>query len=233
LDWIRGGIILVNLALFLSVGIVISVKIGGGSNLHNLDMFLIGLLFTAALAWEAGGYRELMELEQKPKWLQTLFILMVILLAYPTLRWMRPLQLPPRDYVERTLNQIRGQVAVAKGQGEILFLDQRQLLTFGYIKDVPLVVEYEKKFLMDNAMAGDAGYFAQFHSDLLNRRFSLIISEPLFKKLQGSDDQFGEENDAWVKWVSKKILCYYRPLSTFREARVQLLVPRDGSLDCQ
>jgi hypothetical protein len=233
LDWIRGSILLVNLALFLGVGIIISVKIGGGSNLHNLDMFLIGLVFTAALAWQAGGYREVVELEQGPKWLQMLFVLMVILLAYPTLRWIRPLQLPSRDYVERTLNEIRGQVTEAKGRGEILFLDQRQLLTFGYIKDVPLVVEYEKKYLMDNAMAGDAQYFEQFYSDLLNRRFSLIVSEPLFNKLQGSDSQFGEENDAWVNWVSKKILCYYRPLSTFRETRVQLLVPRDGSLDCE
>ena len=57
LDWLRGLVVAGPLALFLIVGLVVSVKIGGGSNLHNLDMYLIGLLFAAALAWRAGGFR--------------------------------------------------------------------------------------------------------------------------------------------------------------------------------
>ena len=39
--------------------------------------------------------------------------------------------------------------------GEVLFMDQRQLLTFGYITDVPLVPDYEKKVMMNEALSGN------------------------------------------------------------------------------
>jgi hypothetical protein len=116
----------------------------------------------------------------------------------------------------------------AKQQGEVLFMDQRQLLTFGYVKDVPLVPNYEKKFLMDRAMSNDAAYFEQFYKDLANHRFALIVSEPLKVKYnveKDSDYGFGEENDLWVKWVAEPVLRYYQPLATFKNRRLQLLVP--------
>ena len=65
LDWLRGLVVATPLALFLCVGLVVSVKIGGGSNLHNLDMFIIGLLIAAALAWRVGGFRVLAHLDHR------------------------------------------------------------------------------------------------------------------------------------------------------------------------
>ena len=47
--------LLLPLLAFLVVGLVVSTKIGGGGDLHNMDMFLIGLLFTAAIAWDGGA----------------------------------------------------------------------------------------------------------------------------------------------------------------------------------
>jgi hypothetical protein len=49
-------VILFAMLAFLGVGLVASVKIGGGGDLHNLDMFLIGMLFVAALAWRNGKF---------------------------------------------------------------------------------------------------------------------------------------------------------------------------------
>ena len=108
----------------------------------------------------------------------------------------------------------------------MLFLDQRQLLTFGEIRDLPLVDDYEKKYLMDLALSGDAQYFQTFYQDLADHRFSLIVSEPLKLNLQGSTHQFGEENDSWVNWVSAPILCYYEPIENIKRVKVMLLVPR-------
>jgi hypothetical protein len=113
-------------------------------------------------------------------------------------------------------------------------MDQRQLLTFGFVKDVPLVAEYEKKYLMDQAM-GDtaASTFPAFHRDLESHRFSLIISDPLHLPIKDSDYGFGEENNAWVKWVAAPILCYYEPLLTLPEFKIELLVPLETvSPDC-
>jgi hypothetical protein len=52
--WQKLALLLPSLA-FLVVGLIVSTKIGGGGDLHNLDMFLIGIFFTAAIAWENGG----------------------------------------------------------------------------------------------------------------------------------------------------------------------------------
>lgn len=111
-------------------------------------------------------------------------------------------------------------------------MDQRQLLTFGYVKNVPLVSDYEKKYMMDQAMAGDSDYFKQFYKDLSNKRFSLIISEPLFTNIKSTPANFGEENNAWVSWVAQPLLCYYKPLVTLSAVNVQLLVPRYAPTNC-
>ena len=232
LGWLRGGAILAVLALFLGVGLIVSVKIGGGSNLHNLDMFLIGLVFTSALAWAAGGISVISNLDKELGWLASLLIVMVLIFAYTPLLSSQPLVLPPDDVVRQSLRGIQRRVERAKQSGEVLFIDQRQLLTFGNVQEVPLVPEYEKKYMMDQAMTGDEKYFAKFYDDLARARFALIVTEPLWDDPEEKGRGFGEENDAWVEWVSRPVLCYYKPVAFFREVRVQLLAPREQPKNC-
>jgi hypothetical protein len=240
------------LTAFLIVGLVVSTKIGGGGDLHNLDMFLIGLLFCAGLVWEKTDRRWLTEGAVLPGWMRVALIVLVALPAYGPLLNMRPLLyaddfsrlktltdiedpyadprvlglLPPREEVGKTLALIQQQVADAQTRGEVLFMDQRQLLTFGFIKGVPLVAEYEKKYLMDQAMGETAAStFPAFYRDLAVHRFALIISDPLRLPIKDSDYSFGEENNAWVKWVAAPILCYYEPVLTLEEFKIQLLIP--------
>ena len=246
------------LAAFLLVGLVISTKIGGGGDLHNLDMFLIGLLFSAGMVWEKTDRQWLTEGAALPAWMRVTLILLVALPAYGSLLHMRPPLyaddfsrlktltdiedpyadprvlglLPPRGEVGETLIRIQQQVADAQTRGEVLFMDQRQLLTFGYIQGVPLISEYEKKYLMDQAMGGGI-VFPAFYRDLAAHRFALILSDPLRLPIKDSDYSFGEENNAWVKWVAAPILCYYEPAVTLEEFKIQLLVPLAAiSPDC-
>jgi hypothetical protein len=111
-------------------------------------------------------------------------------------------------------------------------MDQRQLLTFGYVTGVPLVPEYEKKMLMNEALSSNAAYFRPFYADLANHRFALIISDPLRTPIKDSSYQFGEENNAWVTWVSNPVLCYYQEEDTHKEVGVELLVPKSEPVDC-
>jgi hypothetical protein len=60
----------------------------------------------------------------------------------------------------------------------------------------------------------------------------LIISDPLFTPIKDVSFQFGEENNAWVKWVSGPILCFYEPDKTLPEVKVQFLVPKAEPVDC-
>ncbi|HIE24457.1 MAG TPA: hypothetical protein EYP74_00490 [Anaerolineales bacterium] len=92
--------------------------------------------------------------------------------------------------------------------------------------------EYEKKRLMNEAMASNADYFAPYYQDLADHRFSLIVTEPLKVVPKNKEGPFAEESDAWTEWVAVPTLCFYQPIEFFRAVNVQLLVPRREPLDC-
>jgi hypothetical protein len=104
-------------------------------------------------------------------------------------------------------------------------MDQRQLITFGYVGDIPLVPDYEKKYVMDKALMGDEAYFARFREDLESGRFSLIVSEReaiLFKEadVDSIGDSLNEENNAWVTWVTIPLLKNYESTADFKDTAV-------------
>lgn len=240
---------------FLSVGLVASTKIGGGGDLHNMDMFLIGLAFIAVIAWYNGGREAILNPNQLPGWMKIVIVAALVIPAIGPWQQMRSFNygeqaaalmvltdapdeksldlLPSDEKVNKALEKIQDAVAVAKEDGEVLFLDQRQLLTFGYVTEVPLVVEYEKKVLMNEALSGNADYFQSFYKDLAAGRFSLIVSEKLFTPIKDSSFEFGEENNAWVTWVARPLLCYYEETTTLKDVGVQLFVPKESPTDCQ
>ncbi len=246
--------IVLPLFAFLGVGLIASTKIGGGGDLHNLDMFFIALVITVAIAWFNGG-RQLVEyIDDTPLVIR---ILLIVIVVMPMLQFLNTLRinsysgnvdrilsltdlsnsrqlnlLPSHSEVNESLAIIRRRVSDASQQGEVLFIDQRQLLTFGFVDNVPLVPEYEKKIVIDSAMSQRFDYFEVFYRDIANHRFSLIVSNPLGVGDQNSDSQFGEENNFWVEWVARPILCYYERSETMPTIRVQLLTPRPGFQDC-
>jgi hypothetical protein len=213
--------------VFLMVGLVASVKIGGGSNLHNLDMLLINLLLLSGMVWRFGGQKWLLNFEKHSLMIKSLLVFMVLYPLYPTFLTTVPLNLPSLNYQNNTLAIIQKSIDASKNNGEILFIDQRQLLTFGQVTGVTLVPEYEKKYLMNEAMSGNQTLFNRFYQDLRNHRFALIINEPIFINYQAEDAYFGSENDTWVKWVAQPLLCYYRPLQTLSKTGVEILIPRE------
>ena len=179
------------LILFVLAGIIISVKIGGGNNLHNLDMFLIALVFCAALAWRQRADLSILKLDEAPVWVQWNWVIFIFILAFFTVYQIRPLDVVPDYFVKEVLQRINREVDLAEGEGDVLFIDHRQLLSFGYVKDIPLIDEYEKKYLMEQTFKKNENYFKNFREDIRNQRFSLIITEPLFKKLGDEKEDSG------------------------------------------
>jgi hypothetical protein len=90
--------------------------------------------------------------------------------------------LQPRDFAsaQSALEAIdTASRQVVEQGGEVLFLNQRHLLTFDKIKDVPLVPDYELVFLMEMAMANNLAYLDEFHENISDQRYTMIVSEPL------------------------------------------------------
>lgn len=223
------------LGVFFAIGTLASVKIGGGDNLHNFDMFLLGLLVVTAGWWIRGGHRWLSphRWRDADRMAALLAVLMPMVFVF---WWYRtgPYRVHPPQTWQEALQTVRHYVHQAHVRGgEILFVDQRQLLTFGYVEPVPLVPEYEKKYMMDHAMARDAAYFRRFYRDLARHRFALIVSNPVDAALApGTDQDFSQEYQAWATWIARPMMCFYEPVATFREHGIQLLRPRQTPMDC-
>jgi hypothetical protein len=218
------------LGVLLVGGVVVSVKIGGGSNLHNLDAYLLLLLVVVGYVGlgrvegqgQAGGSRI--------AWAGYLLLIGVPLLF--NLKYGGALSTPDPDLAGQVIGEVRREIAGLGPDPQVLLISERQLLTFGQLGPTDLVPGYEKVFLMEMAMSGTQPYLDDFHAALEEQRFDLIVSEPLSVQYQGRTRAFGEENDAWVNQVSLPILCYYEPVWTLDRAAVQLLIPREQTPAC-
>jgi len=220
----------------------VSAKIGGGSNLHNLDAFLALVLvlvvhiffgrFNPEAEFEPGETGAAARLTRQ-RWLAVGTALALLLPVYFAVRSPDVLSRYDRQETARVIERLERFVSeAAQDGGRVLFISERQLLTFHMLPGIKLEPDYEKVFLTEMAMAGDPEYLGRFWDDLKNQRFALIVTEPLFLRYKGPGESFGEENDAWVKNVSEKILCYYAPQRMLREVPLQLLGPRESSGDC-
>jgi len=221
------------LAILLAGGMIVSTKIGGGSNLHNLDAYLTLLMVVTGYFYLGRSVPEESETSLPlPHW--SLTVLAILLPVYFILPTRAPMPMPSQEQTTAALATINQQIDKAtQDGGEVLFISERELLTFHMLdKNVPLVPDYERVFLMEMAMAGNPYYLGKFHDDIKNQRFEMILSEPLFTQLKGREESFGEENDAWVNQVSIPVLCYYTPDTTLRDVRIQLLVPKPNPENC-
>lgn len=227
LDTWRGLAIAALLLIFFAGGLIVSVKIGGGTNLHNMDAYMVLLWILAAMF----AFGELASASKKPASAKLSAGLLAALVAVPVLFAAfsgGPLGLPARQVADDALAQIREltQEAAANG-GRVLFISQRHLLTFHMIEGVPLESNYEKLFLMEMAISHNDAYLARFWDSIDDQVFALIITDPLNTNInEEADDTLAAENNAWVREVSKAVLCAYEPLVTYPELGIQVLQPR-------
>ncbi len=211
------------LGILFAGGLLVSVKIGGGSNLHNLDAYLV-MLWLIGTYYFYGFLSSQQNSQHKALIVNLLaffaFLIPMIGVIGSGGPW--PRHNPATEQAE--LEQLRQALIGAKG--EVLFLSERQLLTFGEIRNLALAPQHEKLFLMEMAMANNQDYLERFHAELAVYRYSYIVTDTINIAEKGEDYSFGEENDIWVDRVSQPLLCYYEPILTLNDASVQLLVPR-------
>jgi hypothetical protein len=192
-------------------GLVVSTKIGGGDDLHNLDAFLVHLVLigTYVLFNRFQPDQDDTEPVAWPSW-QTISPLISVPILF-VLGLGGPVSFPDRSMADAALVELEEIVMETVAEdGEVLFISDRHLLTFHLIEGVELVPEYEKTFLMEMAMSDNQAYFDAFIHDLKSHRFDLIVVNPQHIKYKGREFTFGEEDDAWVRYVSTSLLEHYQ-----------------------
>ncbi|MCJ7708265.1 MAG: hypothetical protein MUO38_11680, partial [Anaerolineales bacterium] len=233
LDWDRWSIVAAAacaIGLFV-VGLAASIKIGGGDNLHDLDMFLVYVVLLVVLAATELAVQGGLRPGGWPFAVKLVLTAAVFVASLSAVREARPLQLPPQSIVAESLATVRSAVSQAARRGPVLFIDQRQLLAFDTIPGVALVPEYELADLMDRAMASDEANLARFYHDPEAHRFSLIIADPSPIVWRDRSWPFGEESDIWTRDIAIPILDHYQPLAELEDVGVWLLEPRPEGSD--
>jgi hypothetical protein len=221
------GMGVIVLILFVG-GVIVSTKVGGGSNLHNLDGYLVVLLVLGGYVYFNKVTKIDSQENQSSKRIWLLTMLVVLIPAAYLLRLGGPVSLIPRQQYEQaleTLNEMTSEV-VEKGE-DVLFITERQLITFGILERIPLIDNYETVFLMEMAMAGNVDYLDEFHESLKNKEYALIITDQQRINYKGRDFPFGEENDICVTEVTVPILKYYQREVLFKELGIEILAPRE------
>ncbi|MCW5875359.1 MAG: hypothetical protein KIS85_00635 [Anaerolineales bacterium] len=222
------------LLIFFVGGLVVSVKIGGGTNLHNMDAYMVLLLvLTAALILGRYAPEQSVKLPalRVPAWL--LAALLILPICFAVLSGGPLLRLAPPQEAEQWLLRVQTEAQRALDNGtHVLFISQRHLLTFDLIENVPLYRDYEKLFLMEMAISNNTAYLQRFAQLLDEQRFGLIVTDPLYLHLvDESQDTLAAENNDWVRNVSHPVLCAYDPILTLNNPSIQLLVPRYPKCD--
>lgn len=224
------GIITMLVALFTGSAVV-STKIGGGGDLHNMDTYAV-LIGIVAFYFFAGRVR--VELDNSLTAIQPAPVYMVALVT--PLLILIPMLSPYPKYNkginQQAYHQLIDFVNEIGEKGPVLFIGDRQLIAFGDV-DVQLEYDYEVVTLMEMAMSGNQPYLERFYTDLANNRFAAIISgrQNLVIKQEGP---FAEENNVWNSSVSPYILCYYESNATIEAdaTRVEIYTPRIKPEDC-
>jgi len=224
------GLIGMIVALFAGSAVV-STKIGGGGDLHNMDTYAV-MISIVALYFFSGR----VQVESgKPNLKIRSFPVSAIALVIPVITLI-PMLSPYPQFNESRNQQAHQQLVdvvdeIGK-QGSVLFINDRQLVALGDV-NVPLVYDYEVVTMMEMAMSGNQAYLNRFYNDLANHRFTAIISGRQNLTIK-QDGVFAEENNVWNTLVSPYIVCNYESGMTIETdiTRIEIYRPRTQMQAC-
>jgi hypothetical protein len=226
LKWLAYSTMMV--VLFMG-GLVVSVKIGGGSNLHNMDAYFIYLMTLASYVYWGRDSSDRPVIEDVrwrsiPPWLSALAVIMPLLF---TLRDGGLVSFPDlnKDNIDLSYLQYLVSDALAR-DGEVLFITERQLQVFDLVPEVPFVPDYEKIELMEMAMSGNEPYLDHFYQDISTQRFALIICDPIRMDMKDETEAFPEEHNVWVEKVVFPLVEKYRFYTLVGHRSIMIMVPK-------
>jgi hypothetical protein len=215
-------------------GLVVSLKIGGGANLHNMDAYFSLLLIVFAYFVFARYQPESEGIAQPVALHWLLVVALIVMPAWSYLQFNIGFRGTGETVrTQAVLTQLQARVDQVNAQGgEILFITQRHLISMHMLEGVTLVPEYEREDLMEIAMANDVAHIQTFRDDMQEQRFALIVVDPLNYNVLSRQRSFAEENNVWVTRIMKHILCNYREEVAFPAEEIALYVPQAGERRC-
>lgn len=234
-EWhpLRLFFIFLGLLVYFVTGLIVSAKIGGGGDLHNMDAYMVLLLIVSSYLFFA-RYTP----QRKPQAVPVSipWTLLMLLVAVPVWFSAQPVarfRSYDRASATEALRELQTQVDSANQQDrDVLFISQRHMISMHMLEGADLVPAYEREELMEMAMSNQENYLDAFRADVQRQRFALIVVDPLKFRLLGSNYAMGEENNVWARRVVRPILCNYEIAESYPQFNLALYVPQDGERQC-
>lgn len=222
---------LILLALF-SGSTLVSLRAGGGYDLHNYDTFFV-VLFLAFLGVIL-SVKKTRDFVPEKFWGEGVVNSILLISLIPLLYFVslsRPVGFSyPAAETQKIIAEINAILqSVASDERPILFIENRQLIVFGYVRPETIFVPYEKIELMEMAMANNWEYLGQFWADVEAHKFSAIITEILFQGYQNpNDNPYWHENNVWVDGVAYPIQEFYQMTYQNIELGFEIYLPNQN-----
>ena len=223
---LRWSILLGMLLVLFMGGLVVSTKIGGGGELHNMDAYLVMLMLVFAIFFAGQVSADEPVHFGKISW--PVVLLAVIIPLGFSIRYVGPRPSYDKALTNEDVQYLQESVS---DHENVLFITERQLLTFDYVNGVTLIPEYEQSELMEMAMSHNRAYLEIFYRDLASHRFSMIIAEGQ-KDTPQEKGAFVNEDNAWVIYIGRPILCYYEAVEALHTNNIKIFVPVKNQTEC-
>lgn len=234
IHWLRCLGLIGTLSVFFAGGVLVSLKIGGGGDLHNLDAFLVffAVISLSLLSGKLTAEGDKNSVTPFSISLAPHFLLLLICFVPVWFAFMRSgnWRIQDKNETYSRLQSLQNAIDLVNQEpGEILFITERQLLTLGALEGVTIQPEYEKVFLMEMAMGNNQQYLQHFYDLLDQHYYKAIVMEPINTSIQQTWKSFAEENNAYVRNVILPLLMDYQLALSWDDGEINLLIPNGES----
>jgi hypothetical protein len=231
LHWVRVALIASLLAILGAGSTLVSLRSGGGYDLHNYDTLLLSLFLISIILGSSDVILDKVTPNRQPILLD--YRKIAALLLIPIL--FTGLMLKPRPNMNTNAsNQAINKINLAIDRqindknNLVLFIDQRHLLVYHLVTLVEIFSPYEKIELMEMAMATNQKYLDQFWEDMEYQKFDLIVSSVLWEGPQRpGENPYWYENNVWSNNIVFPIQRYYQPIYVNNDVDLAIYVPKE------
>ncbi len=215
------------LAIFFIGGLIVSVKIGGGSDIHNLDGFVL-LLLIVILYELSNRLGFSIRYFEKSNLYSLGFTLLFLLPGIFTLNSIRRIVTPDYNLANQTINEIQEIIDTAnKDNKEVLLGDQQHLILFGKLTGIEYNSIFEKTLITEAAISLNIKYLQQYNlQPMEDQFFGVLILEPQQWGIKDTKtDRFADENNYYIRIYSKEFRKYYSLTSKFYNNQLEIYHP--------
>ncbi len=215
------GICIILLVFFLG-GLIVSIKIGGSSNLHNMDAYLLFLAVSVVYLYFNFVGTDNRDTFILPQW--ALMSLILIPIIYVS-GFSRPIPELDHEKADETIRVLQRTInEFSRHENDVLLMTEHQLFTFNYLSGLEQKTIYEKTFVMEMAMSENYPVLKQYWDDFQNQKFSVIIGE---KMSSGhSVGQYAKENYYFIEHIADHLRCYYKKHENLPINSIEIYIPR-------